>query len=57
MMRKHLNANAIYSTARSIFANIPEHRTNLKNIQISLPDALVWTGHLFNQESLSLAIR
>ena len=54
MKRKHLNANALYDIARTVFSRIPEHRTNKKNIQISLPDALMSGLAIFATKAPSL---
>ena len=54
MIRKHLNADTIYRIAKSIFANIPEHRANQKNIQIPLADALMSGLAIFSIKCPSL---
>jgi len=41
MKRKNLCADALYSRVKSVFHRAPEHRKNLENIKIPLPDALM----------------
>ena len=41
MKRIHLNAEALYSTVKSVFGSIPDHRRNKGNIKSSLPDTLM----------------
>ena len=41
MIRKNLNAEALYKNIRSTFDTISEHRKNTANIRVSLPDALM----------------
>jgi hypothetical protein len=54
MNTKSLSPDAIYAYLKENFSKLPEHRTNLKNIKISLADALMSALAMFSIKSESL---
>ena len=50
--RKHLNADALFSSVHKSFQNIPDHRTG--NVKVSIPDALMSGFAMFSLKDPSL---